>query len=237
MTDPILIDLYPGDRSVDWAVFLAAGAPFAGAIFKLAQGLEFEYVSWVWKQRQSLIHHERYGVDLFDGLYFYLQLADEGVAQAQRAWELTSLAGGELAGTLPLAIDVEQGGEAAADLTRQRIEDVTGGFAARYHELSGRRATLYAGETLREAGTRGLLGCGRLWTAYYDAQLGRHGTAALLAEMGLQLADLWSWQYQGTDGPSGPASYPRTAPGCATAIDISAVVSGGVDGLRALCAR
>lgn len=240
MTAPaVFVDVYPGDRQCDWPTYIAAGAPFHGAIFKLTQGLRYSYASWAFKQRAPFISSPRYGHDLFDGLYHYLDLAAPGADQAHFAWTQCGLAGGEHAGTLPLAVDVERGGQ-HADLSPTAVFRCLADFAEAYYQLSGRRATLYGGELLRSLGARGLYGCGRSWVALYASELHGHGesTEQFLARTGTDLEHLMLWQYgcAASDGPpSGPVGYPRTAPGCGQ-VDLSALaLPGGIDALRALC--
>lgn len=237
MTDPLLIDIYPGDRAVHWPTFIAAGPPWHGAILKLSQGLRYEYTAWVNKQRREIAASARYGVDLFDGLYHYLDLSADGARQAEWFWELCSNVGGERAGTLPAMVDVERGGQSVT--TPAQVHRVTSDFASRYHQLSGRLATLYGGELLRASGVHDLLGCGRSAVALYGPELHGKGesTAQFLARTGTDLEHTMLWQYVAAEGPeTGPAGYHHEAPGIGR-VDISAVVlPGGLGALRSLSA-
>jgi len=124
-------------------------------------------------------------------------------------------------------VDVERGGQRVA-LTKQRVEDCLAAFAARYEQLAGPKATLYAGELLRAIGARGLYGCGRSALALYSATLPRD----IVMRTGTDYEHLAFWQYDG-DGESYLAGYPREAPGCGK-IDISAMVmAGGLAAMRA----
>lgn len=239
MTDLLAIDLYTGDRPVDWSAFLAAGPPWFLAVFKLTEGTNYHYSPWAYKQRQPLVRHERYGRDLFDGFYHYLLFHQSGAAQADWAWSHVEAVGGELAGTVPLMIDVERGGQQISNPSRQQIQDVAGACFARYHDLSGRDATCYGGELLRATGARDF-GAGRYWVALYAAELHGRGetTAQFLARTGTDLAHLLGWQYASAEGAAtGPTGYPREAPGVGR-VDISALVlPGGLDAIKALCQR
>lgn len=232
---PLFVDVYPGDRRCDWQAFLAAGPPWHGAIFKLSQGLHLEYAAWALAQRQAFVRSERYGVDLWDGFYHYLDFSSDGTRQADWFCHLMDQVGGEKLGTLWAMVDVERGGQAITDPSRAQVEDCTRAFAARYLELSGRQATLYGGELLRSVGAQNRLGCGRSAIALYGAELhGRsEGTADLLRRTGTDLAHLTLWQYRGTEPQTvGPRGYPLEAPGCG-AVDISALVlPGGLEALR-----
>lgn len=230
MTDALFVDCYPGDRRCDWARYIAAGPPWHGAIFKLSEGLYFECAEWALKQRKPFLASPRFGVDLFDGLYHFLALREDGAAQAEFAVAQCERAGGEQRGTLPLMIDVERGGQRDHNPSRAQVEDCTRAFAARYTALTGREATLYGGELLRGVGVTDLLGCGRSAIALYGATL----PANVIARTGTDLAHLALWQYVGADErTAGPSGYPLEAPGCGP-VDISAwVMAGGIDSVRA----
>ncbi|HEU4727703.1 MAG TPA: GH25 family lysozyme [Kofleriaceae bacterium] len=230
---PLFVDVYPLDRPCDWQAFIASGPPWHGAIFKLSQGLRYEYAAWAAKQRQSFLASDRYGTTLFDGLYHYLDFSVDGAAQAERAWELICRVGGEPRGTLPLMLDAERGGQ-HVELTKQRVEDVISSAAERYHQLSGRRATLYGGELLRAIGATGRYGCQWSAVALYASHLGAAGesTEHFLARTGTDLEHTLLWQYCAAEGrPTGPAGYPTEAPGCGR-VDLNALVLPG--GLEAL---
>lgn len=240
--DPLFVDVYPGDRPCDWNAFIAAGPPWHGAIFKLSEGLHLEYAGWAYRQRQSFLLSPRYGIDLFDGFYHYLTIGQDGAQQAEWFWNLTRQVGGERPpGTLWGMVDVERGGQHAA-LTKTAVETTLGAFAERYHQLSGRRATLYGGELLRAIGASGRYGCDRSAVASYGSELRHYDPAGKryigtteewLSELGTDLAHTMLWQYRGTDLQSnGPKGYPMTAPGCGANIDINALILPG--GLSAL---
>lgn len=243
MTMLTMIDLYPGDRRVDWTAYVDAGLPWCGAILKASQGTRYSYTEWTLHQRQQMTAAAgaRYGVDFFDAFYHYIELTSDGRTQADFFWRSIEAAGGEQRGTLWAMVDVERGGQPPALCTRDRVEDVTRAFAARYRELSGRDATLYGGELLRSLGVRDRLGCGRSAVALYSAELrGRTGgTADLLRATGTDVEHLMLWQYRGTEPQGvGPRGYPMTAPGTTAPVDISAVtLPGGLEALRAGLSR
>lgn len=233
MTDALFVDVYPGDGAKDWAAFIAAGAPWHGAVFKLTQGLDYDYGAWASRQRARFLASERYGVDLFDGFYHYLTLHQDGAAQAERFWKICRQIGGECRGTLWAMVDVERGGQRVQSPSRAQVEDTTRAFAARYEQLSGRTPTLYGGELLRSVGVRDRLGCGRSAVALYTDHLGARGetTEAFLARTGTDLEHLLLWQYAG-DGVAHLPGYPHEAPGCGK-VDVSVLtLPGGLEALR-----
>lgn len=229
--DPLFIDVYPGDGRKDWRAFCAAGLPWAGAIFKASQGLRFRYDSWLGAEHGAFIAAagDRYGRDLFDGFYHFLDLNEDGADQAELFVQAVTAAGGEDHGTLWGMVDVERGGQTLKDPSRAQVEDCTRAFAARYSSLTGRTPTLYGGELLRAVGVSDRLWCGRSAIALYGATL----PASLIARTGTDLAHLLFWQYRGTDHQAvGPADYPMIAPGCGV-VDISAMVlPGGLQAMR-----
>ncbi len=237
MTDALFVDVYPGDRPCDWRAYIAAGAQWHGAIFKVSQGLDYRYDAWAARQRGAFALSARLGVDLFVGCYHYLTLHQGGSLQADFAITAANAAGlkdGSL-GTMPLMVDVERGGQRNQNPSRDQVEGVTRAFAARYTERTGREATLYGGELLRSVGCTDRLGCGRSAVALYGRELHGKGesTAEFLRRTGTDLEHLMLWQYSAAGQRSpGPAGYPMTAPGCG-AVDISALVlPGGIEALR-----
>lgn len=240
MISPLLIDLYPGDHRVDWDAYVAAGQPWCGAIFKATQGTRYSYLEWLTHNRNQLrdAGGERYGFDLFDGMYHFLDLAADGARQADYFWSTVESSGGERCGTLPAMVDVERGGQTVKMITRSLVEDRTRAFADRYHALSGRLPTLYGGELLRAVGVKDRLGCARSAVALYGPRLaGADGsTVNFLERTGTDLAHTMLWQYRGTESQAdGPEGYPMSAPGTPYAIDINAVIlPGGLMALRLL---
>jgi GH25 family lysozyme M1 (1,4-beta-N-acetylmuramidase) len=232
--DPLFVDVYQGDGTKDWSAFVAAGPPWHGVIFKATQGLYYR-PPWFAEQRKLFLAAAgaRHGVDLFDGAYHYLDLSQDGAAQADYFMRAVTLAGGELAGTLWGMVDVERGGQRITNPTRAQVEDCTRKFAERYHAITGRLPTLYGGELLRAVGVTDRLGCGLSAIALY----GRTLPQTIVKQSGTDLDHLMLWQYAGTD-PQNPASslagYPLSAPGCGR-VDISAMVLPG--GLAAIKAK
>lgn len=235
MIDPLFVDVYPLDGAKRWDVFIAYGAPWHGAVFKLSEGLRWEYSQWAALQRSRFVVSPRYGEDLFDGFYHYLDLGADGAQQADRFCTLLSRIGGEKIGTLWGMVDVERAGQRVA-LTKQRVEDCVRAFAARYERNTGRLPTLYGGELLRAIGATDLMGCGRSWVALYGRELHGQGesTAQFLKRTGTDLAHLGWWQYDAGNDENAPepTGYPNSAPGCGR-VDISAMVmAGGIATLR-----
>lgn len=238
MTDPLFVDVYAGDGPKDWDIFCKAGPPWHGVIIKCSQGTYYrpaEYARERW--RFFAAANDRYGIDLFEGAYHYLDLSIDGSAQADYAMAAVEDSGGEKSGTLWMTVDIERGGQRKIP-SRQGVIDCVSRFAERYHQLSGRPPTLYGGELLRALNVGDLMGCGRSWVALYGSELHGKGesTAQFLVRTGTDLAHLMLWQYDaGNDEKSPePKGYPNEAPGCGK-VDISALVmSGGISALRSM---
>lgn len=236
MIDPLFVDLYVGDGHKDWKAFCAVGTPWCGAIIKVSQGTHYRPPHYAEERKAFLdaaIPTGRYGVDLFEGAYHYLDLSIDGAAQADYAMRGVELAGGEKIGTLWMMVDVERGGQRIQNPSRALVEDRTREFADRYAKISGRLPSLYGGELLRSVGVKDRLGCGRSVVALYNAELHGPGesTAAFLRRTGTDLEHLLAWQYCG-DGEGRLAGYPTVAPGCGR-IDISVLqLPGGLAKLR-----
>ncbi len=235
--DGLMVDLYPKDHAVDWPVFLT-DRRWWGAILKLTQGLDYEYSGWAQVQIAHMFASDRWGDDLFGGLYHYLTLDQPGEVQAERMWLYTTKIGGDRFGMLPAMVDVERGGQRHNVVpTKVGLEHVVGAFSERYHKLSGKLATLYGGELLRSLGIADRMGCGRSAVALYASELHGRGesTAQFLARTGTDLEHTMLWQMCAAEGaPTGPAGYPREAPGIGR-VDINAVIlPGGLQAMRDL---
>lgn len=231
--DPLGVDLYVGDGQKDYRAFCAAGYPWCFVIWKASQGGRYRYDTYVKHERAAFLAAagERYGSDLFDGFYDFLDLSVSGTVQCDFFMKVVESLGGEKIGTLWGMVDVERGGQSIQNPSKSVVEDRTSEWAARYTTLTGRQATLYGGELLRSVGVTTRLGCGRSAIALYGNVL----PASVVARTGTDLEHLFLWQYVGaeTTPRTGPAGYPREAPGCGR-VDISAMVlPGGLPHLRA----
>jgi hypothetical protein len=231
--EPLWVDTYAGDPIGDVTTLMDAGPPWHGFTHKLTQGTYYEETANAAWYRAAILNHPRYGVDFWDGYYCFLDLNQDGAAQAEFFWKMMTKIGGEKAGTIWAMVDVERGGQRSIPSKQQVLDGVTA-WANQYAQLSGRKATLYGGELLRSLGIHEpgapieLLGCGRNAIALYGATLPEQ----VVIETGTDEAHLEWWQYDG-DGEAYLAGYPRVAPGFGPR-DISVLtVPGGLAGLRA----
>lgn len=234
MIDPLFVDVYQGDGNKDWSAFVAAGPPWTGVVFKATQG-NYYRPPWYGDERRAFLAAagDKLGATLFEGAYHYLDFLIDGATQAEYFVRAVELAGGEKTGTLWGMVDVERGGQRVKQFSKPLVEDCTNAFSARYQQLTGRTATLYGGELLREVGVTDRLGCGRSAIALYGATLPRD----VVTRTGTDLEHLLLWQYVGTD-PQDPArslaGYPLVAPGCGR-VDISVLtLPGGIDKMRSM---
>ena len=226
--DPLLVDCYELDGRKDWESLASAGVPWVGAVIKATQGLYYR-PQWFDQQIRALstVCPSRNGSTWFFGAYHYLDIGMDGAEQADYFLGAFGRAGVSLTapGMLWPMVDVERGGQ-RVPLTKTRVEDVTGKFAARVLAVTGRTPTLYGGELLASLGITNHLGCGRLAIARYAATL-PHDVV-----MRIGWGAPWIWQFCG-DGEAYLPGYPSVAPGCGK-VDISVLTGAG--GLEQLAA-
>jgi GH25 family lysozyme M1 (1,4-beta-N-acetylmuramidase) len=227
VSDPLLIDLFPGDGLFHLDRVHDAGMPWIGAVGKATQGIRFRYdnwFGWFWKTMHGF---KRYGDDFARGAYHYLEFGPSGRSQADAFLSAIDKAGGWGRGDLWPVVDVERGGQDPQQLTRAIVEDTTHEFAGRVREVSGRPVILYGGELVRSLGITSRMGCELVHVARYTAELPK----ATYEQMGFSLDQLFAWQGVGVEGAGKVAAgwtLPRTSPGGNA--DISAVtVAGGGD--------
>jgi GH25 family lysozyme M1 (1,4-beta-N-acetylmuramidase) len=227
MSDPLLLDLYPGDGLFHLEVVHNAGLPWFGAIGKATQGIRYRYdnwFGWFWKTMHGL---SRYGESWARGAYHYLEFGPSGRSQADAFLAAIDKAGGWGRGDIWPVVDVERGGQDPHELTRAIVEDTTAEFVGRVRDVAGRPVILYGGELVRSLGITSRMGCELVHVAHYDATL----PPSTYEVMGFDLAHLFAWQGIGVEGggkvsPAAERSWklPRTTPGGNA--DLSAVTIG-----------
>jgi hypothetical protein len=234
--DPILVDLYAGDELFAIDRLIATGAPWCGAMLKVSQGTYYAAPAWLdamWPRARAA--GDRYGVSWFRIPYIYLDVSQDGAAQAAFALKQIDAAGGLDHGDPLVVIDVERGGQ-HPNATKAQIVDVGSKCAAMLRTRTGREVVCYGGDYLRSNGvTIDELGCDLGWVADYNANL----PATQYESIGCPLERLLAWQYGGKNGDGSEAvglqGYPHTTP--AGNADLSAlVIPGGVSYLARLCA-
>jgi GH25 family lysozyme M1 (1,4-beta-N-acetylmuramidase) len=226
--DPLIVDCYSGDGPKDWAALSAAGPPWHGVILKATQGTYYRDTAWLapnWRAVRAA-GGGRYGVDWFRGAYHYLDVRQDGAAQADAFLGAIDYAGGWGVGDLLPMCDVERAGQRETT-TSQQVVDCVSAFVARVHQRTGRETMLYGGSWLADLAITSRMGCRWLAIARYTPTLPTY----VYERIGWDREHLALWQYVG-DGVGYLQGYPREAPGCGK-IDISALVlPGGLDALR-----
>jgi len=226
MTSPCLVDLYSGDLNgrPNLAAYLAAGAPWSLIVLKATEGLSYPegasdrqwfFTNW---PTIGVLAGDRLGQDFFRGAYHYLRVDQNPVDQADFYMQLVSIAGGVGPGDLPAIVDVEGANNPEGASAQQVIDSVTL-FSERIIDVTGKRPILYGGSYLRDRAIVDHMGCQLLWIAAYGQTLPSH----LYTSIGWSLDELFAWQYQGTEGPSGPDGYPRQCPIGDGPVDLSAI--------------
>lgn len=232
---PVLVDVYELDGSKNWAALAAAGAPWSGVIGKASEGLSYA-PAWFGEQMAVIatVCPERNGIDWLFGGYHYLRFDEDGATQADfhlkvlqsAIWSAAGLRFNS-PGVLPVMVDVERATQPAGSLTKDNVEHVTGAFAARVTQVTGRTPTLYGGELLYSLDITSHMGCGRLAIARYEATL----PEICVTRIGWTEAEILLWQFQGSSPQSDHlAGYPTTAPGCGV-VDLDVAVR-GLESLR-----
>ena len=228
MTDPLIVDVYPGDGHKDWRALAAAGPPGHGVLLKATQGTYYHDATWFganWRELREA-GGARYGVDWFRGAYHYLDVRLGGTPQARYFLDSIERAGGWDHGDLWPMVDIERAGQ-RADTDAARVVDCVEAFTQLVTRETKRDVLLYGGSWLAELGIRSRMGARWLAVARYTPTL----PPLTVTRIGWDLANLALWQYCG-DGQAALAGYPREAPGCGR-VDISALVlPGGIEALR-----
>lgn len=229
--DPLFVDVYTGDHAADWNALSAAGAPWTGVILKVSQGLRYNseddgaHRSWLSTNWARLAQ-----TNLIRGAYHYLQIAEDGAAQADYYLHCIQRAGGFRAGDLWPIVDVETANN--GNPSRQQIIDCTSSYAAQIKKQTGHLPILYGGSFLYDHDVTSQMGCGYLWIARYTATL----SGAIHDRIGWPSDRLFAWQYRGDEynaqlRNADGATYPDQAPGIGK-VDISVLTFPG--GLAAL---
>jgi lysozyme len=192
--DPIVADLYHGDRVTDFAAFKAASV--AGVIHKAQQGASKQGDDPTYAIRRRAARN----AGLLWGAYHFMT-DDDPAAQADAFLK----AAAPDAQTL-LAVDYEPYGRHTPTLAQLRV------LLAAIVAAVGRKAVIYSGSLIKEAlgsAPDAFLGSHRLWLADYAQEWTLHPLTAW--------ARPWLWQFTG-DG-QGPA--PHKIAGCSGFVDLN----------------
>ncbi len=215
----ILYDVYPFDRGPlpDFADADATDTDgdgtsnVVGGILKCTDGIAYGYTSWFlanWKRLSGL-----------RGAYHYLQFGEDPIAQADFYLRIMALAGGFDDRAIMPIVDVEFGGERAANrrASKQQIIDCASRWSAHVKARTGRRVMLYGRGAMRDLGIVDKMGCDCVWNPSYTASPSMHGLEAWTID------DVVLWQGSG-DGVSA-WKLPHELNGLGK-IDISVYVDG-----------
>jgi GH25 family lysozyme M1 (1,4-beta-N-acetylmuramidase) len=204
---------------------------FVGGILKATDGVSYGYTAWFIKNFQRLKESERYGTSWFRGAYHYLQFLQPGATQADYYLSTVEKAGGWDSGVIMPIVDIEFGGERAANRTAstQQIVDQASAFAYRVKEKTGRRCMLYGRGANRDRSITSKMGCDCVWNPAYTERMVTSGLIGTLPDgktAPWTIDDITLWQAVG-DGVSATkiANIPKEIKGFGK-VDISVYIDG-----------
>jgi GH25 family lysozyme M1 (1,4-beta-N-acetylmuramidase) len=232
-TDFLFVDVSPWEANPQWQAVIDA-PHFVGAILKASQGIKGSLNDGGWFKRNwpqvKDIGGDRYGSTWFRGAYLFLNLWQDGAAQADNYLEIIDDAGGWDAGDIIPIVDVELGNDGANgkprnrnnDVSKQDIIDCTTACAERLREVTGRNVMLYGRGAMRDKGIKDKMGCDVVWNPCYTATIVMNGLEAWT------LDDVVLWQYCGDGTAVLPDQnrFPRSIPGFGEKADISVYIEG-----------
>lgn len=228
----LFVDVSPWEDNPQWNI-LAATPNFYGGFLKATQGVKGYSNDHGWFKKNWLMVKdagaERYGDTWFRGAYAFLNLWQDGAAQADYYLEVIDNAGGWDTGDMIPMVDVELGNDGTngkpigenRGVGKQQIIDCTSACAQRLKEVTGRNVMLYGRGAMRDKGIVDKMGCDCVFNPAYTHTLTMHGLEAWTIDY------VVLWQYCG-DGKAALADqekFPRVIPGFGNA-DISVYIEG-----------
>lgn len=208
----LLFDLYPFDLGPLPAFDAAAAfdadddgdADIRGGILKATDGVAYGYTSWFVENFKRMIETagDNRGKSTFLGAYHYTQFFEDGVQQAEFYLRILEAAGWTPGVDIVPIVDVEFGGERAANhrATTPQIIDVVSAFAERCIQITGRGCMLYGRGTMRDRSIESRMGCDRVWNPAYTATMVTNGLCGTLPNgraAPWSVDDVVLWQYGG----------------------------------------
>ena len=170
----LLVDVYAGDigGKPQWDAVVAA-PNFIGGIIKATQGTNYapDWFDTNWAKIREA-GGDRYCQDWFRGAYHFLNLQEDGAAQADYYLAKIDKAGGFGPGDIIPIVDVELGGEGTQgadgqihnrnpnqDASAQQIIDCTTAWANKVREATGQQIMLYGNGAMRDKSINDRMGC------------------------------------------------------------------------------
>jgi hypothetical protein len=223
MVSPLSVDLYEEDLHghPGMQAYFRAGLPWAIVGLKATEGDYYPRDPTWFHTTYPLVKEcagDRWGDTAFRWAYHYFRVDRDPIKQADLHMGLVDSAGGQGLGDLRAVVDVESS-EQPKNATAQQVIDGVTKFAERIKTRQGRAPILYAGSYIRALKITDHMGCEFLMTAAYGSSL----PSRLYTEMGWPIDKLLGWQYQGTEGYSGPKNYPRECPMGPGPLDLTAI--------------
>jgi GH25 family lysozyme M1 (1,4-beta-N-acetylmuramidase) len=234
--DGLLVDIYAEDANghPDVTKLEAAGFPWIGCSMKFCQGTYYHSpLTWLQTYWPLARKPANYGTTWFRQAYDYVDVRSKDArasakAQFEYLMKYVQLAGGFGCGDLPVGLDVEQA-DNPVTISAQQIIDTVSMLAALIELETGQKPICYGGSYLRDHGIKDHMGCQAPWVARYASTLPPDAYKSLGYD---DVKDVFGWQYESTEGFTGPKGYPLVSPLGHT--DISAVIwaGGGEAGMQ-----
>lgn len=215
--DPLILDLWEGDKYDDLQKLVDAGYPWCGLGLKTSEGLQF-HADWfvtTWKKMLAIVPADRLARDFFLYAYHYMRADQDATKQAHLHLARVELGGGWGANAPWSMIDVESANNPLR-IPKARLEDWVSTYAAVILAETGRAPTLYGNVYLAENGVTSTCGCDTLIVARYMPTLPVATYERIgwtwSADPNVEPPTLLGWQLAGTESDVQAAGYQHGTP-------------------------
>lgn len=183
-----------------------ANPNLVGAILKVSQGVSWPKKYSDWFERNFRALGEMFGSDRgskrFIGGYLYAQFFQNPVHQAELYMQSMERAGWTPGLDIVPILDVEGGGERAANrrASDQQVIDCVAKAAEWLRGHTGKGVMLYGRGLMRDLSIVSKMGCDRVWNPSYTKEMVTNGLTGRLPDgerAPWQLEDIKLWQYGG----------------------------------------
>lgn len=235
----LFLDCYPYDyddprtkqiENPPWSTLLSAEPLLRGVIMKATDGESYSFTEWFVSNFRTLAARADRGWTFLIGGYHYLQIFRDPKKQADFYLSVLDKAGWRPEFDIVPIVDVEHGGERAANhrATAEQTVACTTAFSERVLEQTGIAPMLYGRGMMRELSIGSKMGCSRVWNPAYTEKMVTNGLTGKLpnGKPGpWSLDDIVLWQYGG-DGVGDADVHHLPLRVAGKGIDLSVAVDG-----------